>query len=228
MRDWLIGTGFYASAANAAKAAEFSRLWDRCNAVAPVVVVDNSDNGFETKHRVIRVEKNLGHYIRIWNKPNPCPGSMLLCGWSMSWILPAMVAYCEGRDFVYIEQDCLCLGNWAEKLREDIAASGKKALYGPPSTSVNQACEQSLFWLDWSFINGFVALYFDQPGDNQKLCEDKFMSIMNEHPNMIGMHSLRPGRDRPIPDSGPASAQQLTEQELQHIIQTRNLWKTGE
>jgi hypothetical protein len=221
MRDWLIGTGFYASAANAAKAAEFSRLWDRCNAVAPVVVVDNSDNGFETKHRVIRVEKNLGHYIQIWNKPDADPDGPMLCGWSISWIIPALIAYSENRDFVYIEQDCLCLGDWVGQLKSDIASTGAKVLIGSPSGG--QSSEVSLFWMDRDYIPWAIREYMVRPGDNKMLTEDKFWDLGQRSPRIVAFHSLGPGRNKPIPSDGAASVQYLNDQEIEWIIKVRKL-----
>ena len=219
MREFLIGTGFYAPAASADKANAFGLVWDKFNAVSPVVVVDNSDCGYVSQHRTVRVQCNLGRFERIWQFPDVPPDGPMLCGWSVSWVIPALIAYSEYKDLVYIEQDCLCLGDWPGQLMSDIVSTKAEVLLGPASGG--QSCEVSFFWIARDYIPWAVREYLVFPGDNRMLTEDKFLAMHQKHPSIVGFHSLGPGRSRPIPATGAASVQQLTGSELDWVINTR-------
>jgi len=134
-------------------------------------------------------------------------------------MIPALIAYSEYMDFVYIEQDCLCLGDWSGQLMSDIESTKAKALLGHPSGG--QSCEVSFFWIARDYIPWSIREYMACPGDNRMLTEDKFLAMHQRHPSIVGFHSLGPGRSRPIPATGAASVQQLTNEELAWVIRER-------
>ena len=223
MRQFLIGTGYYANQHTAETAKTFSSHWFTYNAQAPVVVVDNAPVGlspeWQDNCRVIKLHENLGRFERIYGLPDIMPGSPMLCGWSVSWILPCWIAYSEYRDFLYIEQDCLCCGDWLCAITDEIEAGGKAALFGQPSGG--QASEISFFWISRDFIPGFVRLYLSSPGDNRGIIEKKVQAIIQENSGLVGFHSIGTGRSRPIPVDGPISVQQLTDDELRWLVNER-------
>lgn len=224
MRDILIGTGFCCSKETAEDSLEFAEVWRRTNSVAPVVVVDNSPVGCGNAYgdaRIIRIFNNLGHYIYKWRRPDAIQGSPWLCGWSISWMLPALAAYSEDLDFVYIEQDCLCVGDWIGRLRSDIESTGCKALIGPPSGA--QSSETSFFWVDRDYVSAFIRSYLSRPGDNAMLVEEKMLNMINSPKDLVGFHSIGPGRERPIPAEGAFSVQPSAEERLNG---TKHWYKT--
>jgi hypothetical protein len=206
MRDLLIGTGFYSPASQQESRLEFLRLWLRNTIPANIVIVDNSDIGLaaDASLRIIRVDKNLGHALapRI-------PGR--LCGWSLSWILPALVAYSENCDFIYKEQDCLAFGDWIPRLRRARASFGSNSM---------QACEQSLIYLERDFIPDFIAAYVAIPeSDTTCFCETKFAMLEAMFPDSIRRHDLPGGILRPLPigHPGPWYAQKIVPENLDDL-----------
>lgn len=164
----------------------------------------------------IRVNHNLGH-VGAW-LPRPTEAPQLL-GWSLSWILPALVAYSERKDFVYIEQDCLAFGNWQTSIMADVEAKDLNVAIGRCPANI-AACEQSLFWVRWQTIPLFVAAYLAIPeSDAVMLPEEKFVKLMNDRPDLkIGFHDLPGGRARPLPYDAPAwYAQHITPEEMAEL-----------
>lgn len=212
VREVLIGTGFYADASAHTAALRFflTRWLPNTRADRRIVVVDNSAMGLGTDSangvQVIRCQHNLGHIAQWLNKPN----SPRLLGWSLSWILPALVAYSEMRDFIYKEQDCLCYGDWIEAIRPKGLAAVAFG-YGCPLA----CCEQSLFYVRWELIPDFISCYteMNRP-DAEQLPEEKFMELKRRH-LWITQFDLPYGRTRPIDFTKRTwYAQKLTKEEL--------------
>jgi len=204
--SFLIGTGFYATdAEHFLKVREFQR-WLRNTTQAtpaPVVVVDNSAAGIgaHSPHRVIRIEKNLGHMSA------PARHAGRFTGWSVSWILPALVAYSEGLDFIYKEQDCFAFGDWVEAIQCGDFTVGRNAI---------MPCEQSLFFIRQHAIPEVIGRYASLNTSDQFMStEEKFSKCG------ATFHPLGCGRDRPItPDATAWYAQKLTESEWNELANT--------
>lgn len=170
-----------------------------------IVVVDNSPEPgapWNPNVRVIRCRDNLGHPGDgdAIKKPGP------LLGWSMSWILPAVVAYCDGCDFVYKEQDCFAFGDWLPVIRRGRMSIGRNS---------QMPCEQSLFYIGHDFILTFVWEYLGQSGHDATFSsEAKFVAI-KDRAEGIEFHDLPGGRDRPLPNAAPYYAQRMTIAEIE-------------
>lgn len=203
----LVGSGFYSTEADHSRKLKFFENWSMNTArVSPqlIAVVDNSQCGLP-EHcgvEVVRVRNNLGrsdnHALR---------GSKLM-GWSISWILPALIAYSEGMDFVYKEQDCLAFGDWLPQITLGAMSVGKH-----PS----MPCEQSLFWMARWFIPEFVAAYLAHADpDNQTVTEDKMIQCANGFGHLVQFFDMPFGRARPLTyfKDRPWYAQRFTGQEL--------------
>lgn len=198
----LIGTGFYSPELyHEAKVEFFQRYWRKCLKDRPVVIVDNSELGLpravaSDKDQIIRVSYNLGHACDKLGENEPH-----LKGWSMSWILPALIAYSSGRDFFYVEQDALVFGDWDKHIYAEAERNRWLAAFGAGTV---MACEQSLFFIKAEAISRFVSAYMAiTDGDSVMLPEAKFAQ-MKRADSRIGIHNLGVGRGRPITPYAPA------------------------
>jgi len=221
----LIGSGFFAANPDDwdRRFGFYFDYWAPRIAGRDVVIVDNTEPPTEKlmpihPHlRVIPVLQNLGHIGNLLGKSIP-----KFSGWSMSWILPALIAYCEGRDVIYIEQDCLVFGYWEAQIYADMEAKNLKMAFGEGSSD---ACiEQSLFIIKHDFILDAVTLYLAiEEADGVLLTEDKFLRMSVEVPQHIGKHSLGVGRSRPINfEAKTFYAQHISPEELEQL-KTRKL-----
>jgi cephalosporin hydroxylase len=214
----LIGTGFYATPQTMRARYEFFQLWlENTKLVSHnIVVADNAEppefrleyafrDSLNLSLRFIKCNRNLGH--AVWPIAK-CAGTPLL-GWSLSWMLPALVAYADGCDYIYKEQDCLAFGDWLPRVRQDQFAAGRNSV---------MPCEQSLFFLRHDFILPFMADYIRLGShDCEVSTEDKFKRAMELHGGMK-FHDLPGGRERPLPFGAPAwYAQNITQDELAEI-----------
>jgi hypothetical protein len=215
MRNTLIGTGFYSDREHRSESLRFFAYWLRntIRVSERIVIVDNSERGegcILTAHGVqlIRINNNLGHVGQFSTIRHR------LAGWSMSWLIPAMIAYSEDMDFVYKEQDCLAFGDWLPRLRQGRAAFGKHHQLD---------CEQSLFWIERDYIPEFVGAYLaiNEP-DTTCIPERKFKLVRDRLGDSVQQHDIGPGRGRPFPadfDAQPWSAQKIHQfQELPAIL----------
>ena len=216
----LIGSGFYANPTTAQKANAFSVAWlVAVGTKRDIVIVDNADEACSNLDlipmpnvRVIKIHNNLGHVGSHLGKHRPH-----MLGWSMSWILPALVAYSEQRDFIYVESDCLVFGDWESSIINEAKEHNFKAVFGKGVANI-APCEQSLFWIEWDFITEFVNRYLSFPeGDGLMLPEAKF-AMMAKGDLRISTFSLGVGRDRPLPYDAPSwYAQHITDAEMQEL-----------
>lgn len=207
MQGCLIGSGFYASAADYYdKAVEWRLRWHPNTAAAcsNIVVVDNSETGllqYDDSYRIVRAQKNLGHMSA------PARHATRFTGWSISWLIPALIAYSEGLDFVYKEQDCYAFGDWLGAIQCGDFTVGRNSI---------MPCEQSLFFIRNHAILDVIARYTAiRQSDCQVSTEEKF--------TMCGatFHELPCGRERPLTVSARTwYAQKLTKEEINEL--TRN------
>lgn len=198
----LIGTGFWADPLEEQKL-EFFHVWlaNTRRAADNIVVVNNSKFHLpQFRYRIIACDRNLGHACGKLIGP--------LGGWSMSWILPALVAYCDGCDFVYKEQDCLAWGDWLPHLQIGRMSFGRNS---------TMACEQSLFYIRHDAILAIVKTYLAmEQWDSVCLPEQKFIHLSHAE-SEVYFHDLPGGRDRPLPllRDKPWYAQKLVASELE-------------
>ena len=215
MNDLLIGTGFYSDKSSHPANLYQLGLWlENTIPITPnIVVVDNSVVGIDSDClRIIRNNKNLGH---VGDPSAPKGAHNRLQGWSMSWIQPALVAYAEGCDYIYKEQDCFAFGDWLPLMKNASITFGRNSRLD---------CEQSLFWIRHDRILDFVGNYILMgERDCDRLPENKFM-----HLRAIGdveFHSLPGGRDRPLPDlDKPFYLQKITSYEMLLLESKKLLW----
>ncbi len=130
-------------------------------------------------------------------------------------MLSALVAYADGADFVYKEQDCLAFGNWLPEIQRGGMAFGRNDI---------MPCEQSLFWLRHDHILPVVRAYMDfaEP-DGIRLPEQKFRQLMDAGLD-VQFFDLPGGRNRPFPASGPFYGQQWQPGELARLRASWGDW----
>lgn len=209
----LIGTGFHCTEETRAWKMELLRLWFwNTRKVFPtekIVIVASAPlslsphdlaiyNGTPDKSVPMPVVIQYDDAIRTptyyeedrKHFPNLCTPK--LCGWSMSWIIPAMVAYSESKDFIYKEQDCMAFGDWHLPLfGEGCFKIG---------SSQSMCSEQSLFYiLHWTILQ----IVHDYLAINRTDCEmdteEKFR-ILTRTSRVPSTHlPFGVGRDRPFP-----------------------------
>lgn len=216
----LIGTGFCSTSnEDHYKKVEFLSIWLKNVGERDVVIVENTDamlgrelnpDELPGNVRVIRVNKNKGHVLDFLGKSEP-----QLCGWSLSWIQPALTAYAEDRDFLYQESDCLAFGNWEAQILSEMEAGNLKMAFGVGTVC---ASEQSLFYIRHDFILTAIQKYLAIPrSDGELLPEDKMWLMARLHRH-IGTHSVGPGRSRPIDfEAKTFSAQKFTDEEMAEL-----------
>lgn len=220
MKRPLIGTGFYADGNDLSDALKFYALWLTRIGPRQRVVVNNCAStcvfASDPWTREIRLYENTGHVKNFL-----CDSTRQLLGWSMSWIIPAMIAYAEIRDFIYVEQDCLVFGEWERHIVREAAEKGWRMACGPKHDEGN--CEQSLFWIKWDFIPDFVALYMAiKATDGVIMPEEKFTAIQAMKPTIIGSFTLPGGRKGPRPyDAEAWYGQHFTNAELEELRKLR-------
>lgn len=217
----LIGSGFFA-----ANDSDFERKFDFLTTVwlprlgnRDIVIVDNSEPPTQKlveltafpNMRVIQVMANLGHVGSMLGKSEPKLG-----GWSLSWMIPAMIAYSEKRDFIYYESDALAFGQWEESIYGDMQNRGLLAAFGDASPLAS--CEQSIFIIKREMILDFTNHYLAIPeSDGIRLPEDKFVDLSRRYKG-IGNFSLPCGRNRPVPFDLPSFfAQKWTDEEMAEL-----------
>ncbi len=210
MRELIIGTGFYANPSTLREKAAFLRLW-LANTRQPherIIIFDNSATGIPEgifRGRVIRSTFNLGHCGDFEANHHK------FSGWSMSWILPAMVAYSDNCDFIYKEQDCLAFGDWLPVVR------GARVTFG--SNEVMD-CENSLFHIERDFIPDFVQAFMSIPQPDRTLVVESKFAMLEGMLGYVGRFSMGVGRNRPLPPdlrARPWYAQRLTHEELNRV-----------
>lgn len=215
----LIGSGFFADSAAdfEAKADFWHKYWLPNVGDRDVVIVDNSERPTpklesQGRIRVIQAAKNLGHVGSLLGQFRPH-----LAGWSLSWILPALMAYSESRDFIYQEADCLAFGDWEQAISREMDERHLLAAFGSAASHVAE-CEQSLFFIRSEFITEFLWRYLSFPdGDGKMVPESKF-AAMADNDFRIGRFSLGVGRMRPIDFEAKAFyAQKFTPDELAQL-----------
>jgi len=211
MRPILIGTGFHAGLESHDEQVNFLLGYWLSNTRSPIVIIDNSYVGLpksDGRIQIFRIRNNLGYT----GDRNVVRGNRIM-GWSMSWILPAMVAYSENCDFIYKEQDCLAFGDWVPVVR----GNGRGFRCGRYS---RMDAEQSLFFLERDFIPDFVSAYLSlKQSDLDMLPESKGPAAAKLCGITDYFFDMPFGRERPLTiyKDRPWYAQRFTPEELQQV-----------
>jgi hypothetical protein len=152
--------------------------------------------------------KNLGHIHHLIHDPQNFPNK--LCGWTMSTLMGAMLAYHAGADMIYKEQDCLAFGPWVRAMYMQAGMNGARMLFG---RSALMGVEQSLIWIRHDALLEYVGRILAMPeGDGEVLPEAKYMRLIDE--GFAQFFEFGYGRDRPVNfDSGMYYIQQASDAE---------------
>lgn len=167
----------------------------------------------------INLSGNLGHVGDLLDGRKP----YTFCGWSVTVLTLALIAYQNESDLIFVEEDCLVFGDWVTKIHEEIGDG--KFIFGHKQESEPwMECSQSLFMIRHGFIPTFVTEYLLLGPDNHigldynpdLLPERKFVTIESAYPDECRRLSFGVDRCRPIPFDNPVFyAQRWTPDELQ-------------
>jgi len=229
---FVIGTSFF-NAPNSGSLWFFNNLWRPAvqalhrppatlipSGVFCIHVARNkSDRPFPDWIQHTYLTGDLGHVHQLIGKKEPFKDSAI-SSYEASMLTLALIAYTNECDLIYLEQDCLAFGKWIEQLYAELG-SHTEMLFGKVRC---MPCAQSLFIVKHKFLLTFVCEYI-QAGNDIKLGEEKFISLMKNRPNQIGQFSFGFDRDRPLVYESPVFyAQKLTRDELLNL-RRRNLVK---
>jgi hypothetical protein len=192
-----IGTGYY----DTKDSEEFFKLW-MANTLkhtkpAEIIVANSAGKCLEEFGGTwINFKHNYGHVqsLALTEKYG---------GWWLGFMASAMLAYCNHRDFIYKEQDCLAFGPWLAHLYAVSKRTKAPVIIGR-FTQHAYSVEQSLVLIRRYAILDFISKYLSIPGTEAVRVgrpELKFLSIMKAHPRMVTYMDMGCGRDRPIPYS---------------------------
>jgi hypothetical protein len=159
----------------------------------------------------IHMDGDLGHTHDLSNGRKP----FHWCGWSISFVTLALLAYFDECDFIFKEQDVLAFGPWVEKMYAEIGDKGM--IFG--SAEVAPAVQSLVLCKHW-FIPEFVRLYMGSGSEQLKENEGevKFFRLEQENPECFARYSFGVDRDRPIPyDAEVFYAQHLNGEELAEL-----------
>lgn len=237
-REYTIGTGYYNTTqpkhnwswdnTESTSKPDLFKIWYdntlKYSSPKQIVVVDCSLDAPKPSKELrdntcwIELKDNLGHV----NDIDLLDGSIKFCGWTMSFMIGAMIAYNNKTDFIYKEQDCLAFNNWIDVFYNDIHKY--QVLYGKESVKDSRV-EQSLFWIKWEMIPSFVSWYMVSPindaGPKEFIRpEHKFFHIGRLRPDLVGYFNIPFGRSdvNQLPDGyKPFYIQQTTDAKLKFL-----------
>jgi hypothetical protein len=144
---------------------------------------------------------NLGHVhdLDVNSYPNKKFG-----GWSMAYLMGAMLCYSNDTDFIFVEQDCIPVGNWIERMYSDLNNKNADILMGRQCDADGQALEQSLTIIRHRsilpFVGALINLNMNDAGPGYVRPEAKFRTILesDEFRNKTSYLSFGYGRSRPL------------------------------
>lgn len=233
MNRYMIGTGYCATSKTPIPARSFFEVWhdNTVKHARPEKIVVVTCQGAKLNVQYpgcieVPITGDLGHIRDIHEGKK----QSALSGWAGSMLVAAMVAYCDEKDFIYKEQDCLAFGPWVEQLYYDMgdgmAAIGRGLQ--PPHHKLKSS--QSLFIVRHAYIWQFVRDYLNEGKDNcfDNYGEVKFFRMHVKKPNEVRIQSdgWNLDRDRPMNWDWPMwAAQQWTPAEYEEACR-RNLVAT--
>ena len=211
---YVIVTGYWAEEHDVGRQEFFNTWWDNTHKHAsPEQVFVVSCNGYypgEKKGNWIEATANLGHVHHLIHGQR----SQKLCGWTVSTLIGALLAYNCDADLIYKEQDCLCFGNWVEELYRAANETTSGMLFGQ---NAYMMVEQSLVFVKHSALLDYVKAILEMPEtDAEVLPEAKYYRL---HQSGLATHLPFPGgRDRPLDfETLPFYIQQTTAQEMEEL-----------
>jgi hypothetical protein len=217
---YLIGSGFITGVGRL----EFSRVWlsnlKRFTNPAPSRIIALSVSGAQLPFvdgdvDEVRLTGDLGGFMDLVEGRKPHKFN----GWMGAVLALALISYNDESDFIFVEQDCLCFGDWVQKLYSELGGAG--VLFGRKhQTAPWMPCSQSLFMVRHSYIPEFVRLILSTDAQNKEgeLGEHKFERMAQEHPNEWKMFSFGYDRERPFNmEDAVFYIQQVTPEELDKL-----------
>lgn len=238
----LIGTGFHCTEETRAWKMELLRLWFwNTRKVFPnekIVIVASAPlalsphdlaiyNGTPDKSVPMPVVIEHEDYIKtptayeLEGKFDPSINHPHVCGWSVSWLIPAFIAYSEGKDFIYKEQDCFAFGNW----HQNMGCGRTKFEFGYSNC---MGCEQSLFWVSKGYIPELVSNYLAiNRSDCEIPTEEKFLILSKTTRLRSSKLKFGVGRDRPLTPDDPVWYFQKVKYDKDFIAEVLELKKLG-
>lgn len=199
--NYLLGSGFFNNPCAAIPAQEMARAWISCirKHADPqpqrIVVVGAGGHAPEIDGiDIIRCTGDVG------NLQHKVAGKVQheYAGWTPPVIITAMLAYNEGLDYVFQEQDCLAFGPYIRRMESELGSGGMTI--GRPLFIMGMPATQSLFmvrhWYICQFLRAYLSLGPDDNEHNQG--EKKFARLQRLDPKNVRMTSFGVDRDRPI------------------------------
>ena len=167
----------------------------------------------------IELPGDLGH-VHDLNGSNPNVRKPYhWCGWSISFVTLALLAYANESDFLYVEQDVLAFGPYVDRMYQEIGGAGM--IFGRAKC---MPAVQSLVLCKFEFIPEFVRLFMGTGSEQLKKNEGelKFLKLEQDNPGKFARYSFGFDRDRPFNLKEPIFY-------LQHIMpdEMRQLVKAG-
>lgn len=220
MSGFLIGSGYFNNPCAQIPAQEMARAWIGCirKYADPqpkrIVVVTAGGHAPEPTDGVelIRCTGDVG------NLQHKVAGKVAhdYAGWTPPMVITAMLAYNEGLDYVFQEQDRLDFGPYIARGFDDIGDGGMAI--GPPLRGMGMPATQSLFFVRHHYICKFLRDYLGQGPDDNELNkgEYKFARLHQYNPDQVKVLSFGVDRDRPLPWGEPVwGAQQWGRDEFE-------------
>lgn len=218
MNKFTIGTGYYESSPYSRKLFEHCLKLIHDQSIAPYDLITLSCGGASPPFyfgQSVELAGNLGHVENLLGVREP-KKDYAWCGWSVTILSLALLAYQNETDFIFVEQDVLLFGTVFERMYEEIGDA--PVIYG---TCAVQPAANSLFMVRHAYIPQFVQLYLSLGTDSAKtnLPEMKFDRLGKKY----GWKTFRFGYDRDRPakledlKAGPCYIQQVTPDELARL-----------
>lgn len=137
---------------------------------------------------------NLGSFMELRNKQK----DYRFCGWTASILALAMLAYNDGADMAYQEQDCLVFGDCIGTIYKELGSASVMMGVMP-----GQLCAQSLFFVKHAYLTEFVRLICGEGPQSEpgQLGEEIFARLESRHPLDWKRFSFGCDRSRPLPIS---------------------------
>lgn len=201
---YMIGSGYFPNPCQAIPAREMFQGWHNsiyqyADPECLVIVTAGGHTPPDSLADVICCNGDLGNLShKVAGKVNHD-----FVGWMPPMFITAMIAYNEGLDFVFIEQDCFAFGPFVERMYADMGSA--QAVIGGRVHGVGEPASQSLFLVRHAFIWQFLRDYLNEgpDDDGQNRGEKKFGRMRDKRPNEIKTLSFGVDRDRPIPWDDP-------------------------
>jgi hypothetical protein len=209
--SYTIGTGYYDHPTSASLFKMWMANTKRFSQPSDIVVVNAAGRSREADGGTwLNMRRNYGLALKLEKGEK-------YCGWWLSFMLSALVAYHNGDDFIYKEQDCLAFGPWVDRLYTDAVRANTAAVVG--QLKHEYQVEISLVLVRRRSVLMLIDRYLSIPDTDFELRPElKFLYIMKNQPNLVSYMTMGCGRNRPIPyDASCFYAQKITEQELSEL-----------